>query len=155
MRPDIQRTLPALPREVRRAWYVVDAAGQVLWRLATRLATVLQGKVKPYYTPHVDCGDYVVVVNAKQVALTGDKWKTKHYIWHTGYQGHLRTITAGALRATRPERLITKAVWGMLPTGPLGRTMLKKLKVYAGPTHRHEGQTPIPFTELRFRWKGQ
>jgi large subunit ribosomal protein L13 len=131
-------------QDVQHAWYVVDAEGQVLGRLATRIATLLSGKHKPSYTPHVDDGDFVIVVNAAKVTLTGRKLESKLYHRHSGYPGSLKTVTAGRLLATHPERLIEGAVRGMLPNGPLGRRVLRKLKVYAGPDHPHAAQRPQP-----------
>lgn len=127
-----------------RKWYVLDANGQVLGRLATRVATILRGKHKPIYTPHVDGGDHVIVVNAERVVLTGNKLKDKVYYHHSGYPGGIRAQTAEEILRKHPERIIEKAVRGMLPKTPLGRAMLRKLKVYAGPEHRHEAQQPQP-----------
>ena len=131
--------------EIARKWYVVDADGKVLGRLATRIATLLRGKHKPFYTPHLDVGDHVVVVNAEKVHLTGRKLKSKVYRWHTGYIGGLREVTAEEMLRTHPERVIEWAVQGMLPKGRLGRTMARKLKVYRGPEHPHSAQRPEPF----------
>lgn len=130
------------PHEVEREWFVVDAEGQTLGRLATKIATVLRGKHKPTYTPHVDCGDYVIVVNAQKVKLTGRKLDDKKYRWHTGYVGHLRERTAREVLARNPERVIEAAVKGMLPKNSLGRKMFGKLKVYAGAEHNHQAQQP-------------
>lgn len=130
------------PHEVEREWFVVDAEGQTLGRLATKIATVLRGKHKPIYTPHVDCGDYVIVVNAEKVKLTGRKLDDKKYRWHTGYVGHLRERTAREVLARNPERVIEAAVKGMLPKNSLGRKMFGKLKVYAGAEHNHQAQQP-------------
>ncbi|MFQ5692400.1 MAG: 50S ribosomal protein L13 [Nitrospinota bacterium] len=127
-----------------RKWYVVDASGQVLGRLATRIATVLRGKHKPVYTPHVDGGDHVIVINAERVVLTGRKLKDKVYYRHSGYPGGIKSESAGDVLRTHPERLIERAVRGMLPKNRLGRAMLKKLKVYAGAEHKHEAQQPQP-----------
>ena len=132
-------------REITRKWYVVDADGRVLGRLATQIATLLRGKHKPVYTPHLDVGDHVVVVNAAKVHLTGRKLKNKVYRWHTGYIGGLREVTAEEMLRTHPERVIEWAVQGMLPKGRLGRTMARKLKVYGGPEHPHAAQRPEPF----------
>lgn len=132
-------------REITRKWYVVDADGRVLGRLATQIATLLRGKHKPVYTPHLDVGDHVVVVNAAKVHLTGRKLKNKVYRWHTGYIGGLREVTAEKMLRTHPERVIEWAVQGMLPKGRLGRTMARKLKVYGGPEHPHAAQRPEPF----------
>lgn len=135
-------TVSAKPAEVRRQWYLVDADGQILGRLASQIAARLRGKHKPQYTPHVDTGDYIVVVNVEKLRVTGRKQQDKMYHHHTGYVGHLKSINFADLREKAPERVLTMAVKGMLPRGPLGRAMLKKLKVYAGPTHRHEAQQP-------------
>ncbi|KAA6187323.1 50S ribosomal protein L13 [Thiohalocapsa marina] len=137
-------TESAKPAEVRRAWYVVDAEGKTLGRLATELARRLRGKHKPQYTPHVDTGDYLVVVNAEKVRVTGNKLDDKMYHRHTGYIGHLRSTPLGKMLEQHPERVIEHAVKGMLPHNPLGRAMFKKLKVYAGPEHRHQAQQPQP-----------
>jgi large subunit ribosomal protein L13 len=127
-----------------RKWFVVDASGQVLGRLATRVATVLRGKHKPIYTPHVDAGDHVIVINAEQVRLTGNKLADKTYYRHSGYPGGIKAQTAEEILRKHPERVIEKAVKGMLPKNPLGRAMFKKLKVYAGSSHKHEAQKPQP-----------
>ena len=128
-----------------RKWYVADAKGQVLGRLATRVATILRGKHKPIYTPHVDGGDHVIVINAKQVVLTGKKRTDKVYYRHSGYPGGIKARTAEEiLNGAHPERIIEMAVKGMMPKNSLGRSMLKKLKVYAGPDHGHEAQQPQP-----------
>ncbi len=132
--------------EVERRWFVVDASDQVLGRLASTVATVLMGKDKPIYTSFLDTGDYVVVVNAEKVRLTGKKWEGKVYYSHSGYPGGLKKITAKDLVVKRPERLVELAVRGMLPKNKLGRKMLKKLKVYGGPDHPHEAQQPQPLT---------
>ncbi|BAS29058.1 50S ribosomal protein L13 [Limnochorda pilosa] len=130
--------------EIEQKWYVVDARGQVVGRLASRIATILRGKHKPSYTPHLDTGDYVIVVNAAEVALTGKKWEKKVYSWHSGYPGGLKQATAAELRRRHPEAPIERAVWGMLPHNRLGRQLIKKLKVYAGPDHPHQAQNPEP-----------
>ena len=132
----------AKPAEVERKWYVVDAEGKNLGRMASQIAAVLRGKNKPTYTPHVDCGDYVIVINAEKVEVTGKKRKEKIYKRHTGYPGGLREITFEKLQAKKPEEIIRHAVKGMLPDGKLGRQMYKKLKVYAGPEHPHTAQKP-------------
>lgn len=134
------------PHEVDRKWFVVDAEGQTLGRLATQVATVLRGKHKPTYTPHVDCGDFVVIVNAEKIVLTGKKLDQKKYRWHTGYVGHLRERTARQMIANKPEEVVHLAVKGMLPKNSLGRQMIKKLKVYAGPEHNHSAQKPESLT---------
>lgn len=132
----------AKPAEVERKWYVVDADGKTLGRLASEVASVLRGKNKPTFTPHVDCGDYVIVINAEKVAVTGKKRAEKIYKKHTGYPGGLREITFDKLQQKKPEEIIRHAVKGMLPDGKLGRQMFKKLKVYAGSEHPHTAQKP-------------
>jgi large subunit ribosomal protein L13 len=130
------------PAEVRRGWFLVDADGKTLGRLAAELARRLRGKHKPQYTPHVDTGDYLVVVNAGKVRVTGNKLQDKIYYRHTGYVGHLKSMTLAKLLDHAPERAIEIAVKGMLPRGPLGRAMFRKLRVYAGPEHNHQAQQP-------------
>lgn len=130
--------------EIERRWYVVDARDQVLGRLASSIATVLRGKHKPTYTPHLDVGDFVIVVNAKDVRLTGKKASQKTYFRHSGYMGGDRLIPFRRMRERHPDRIIRLAVKGMLPKNSLGRSMLRKLKVYAGPEHPHEAQQPEP-----------
>ena len=127
-----------------RRWYVVDARGQILGRMASRIATVPRGKHKPIFTPHADTGDFVIVINAREVALTGKKREDKVYHRHSGYPGGLRSVTAGRLLETHPERVVERAVRGMLPKTRLGRKLLMKLRVYAGPEHPHEAQKPEP-----------
>ena len=136
------KTFSAKPAEVKREWYVVDASDKVLGRLATEIARRLRGKHKPEYTPHVDTGDYIVVINADKVAVTGNKEQAKTYYHHTGFPGGIKGITLEKLRAKAPDQIITNAVRGMLPKGPLGRAMLKKLKVYGGAQHEHTAQQP-------------
>ena len=136
----------AKPQEVERKWYVVDAEGKNLGRMASQIAAILRGKNKPTYTPHVDCGDYVIVINADKVAVTGKKRSEKIYKRHTGYPGGLRETTLGEMRANKPEEIILHAVRGMMPKGRLGRQMFKKLKVYAGPEHPHAAQKPEVWT---------
>jgi len=138
-------TKSAKPAEVEHRWYVVDATDQVLGRLSSRIATVLRGKHKAIFTPHVDTGDFVIVVNAEKIKLTGRKREQKTYYRHSGYPGGIKGVTAGRLLETKPERVFEAAVRGMLPRGPLGRKMFKKLKVYAGPEHKHQAQAPKPF----------
>ena len=138
------KTFSAKPAEVRRDWYVVDATGKTLGRLSTELALRLRGKHKPEYTPHVDMGDYIVVVNAEKIRVTGNKLKNKMYHHHTGYISNLKSISLENLLAEAPERVLQFAVKGMLPRGPLGRKMLSKLRVFAGPEHSHAAQQPIP-----------
>lgn len=130
--------------EIRREWWVVDAEGQTLGRLATKVASRLTGKHKPTYTPSIDTGDHVVVINAAKVHVTGQKSDDKLYRRHTGFPGGLKSITLGKQRASRPERIVEAAVWGMLPKGSLGRAMYRKLKVYAGQEHPHAAQQPRP-----------
>lgn len=130
--------------EVERKWFVVDAQGQVLGRLASRVARILRGKHKRVFTPHLDVGDHVVVINAEKVQLTGRKLREKIYRWHTGYIGHLREVTAETMLRTHPERVIEWAVQGMLPKNRLGRAMARKLKVYRGSSHPHQAQRPEP-----------
>jgi large subunit ribosomal protein L13 len=136
------KTYSAKPSEVRHGWYVVNAQGKVLGRLATRIAQRLRGKHRPEYTPHVDTGDYIVVVNADKLRVTGKKAQQKKYYRHTGYPGGIRETTFAVLHAKHPDRVLQKAVKGMLPKGPLGSAMLKKLKVYAGEAHPHTAQRP-------------
>jgi large subunit ribosomal protein L13 len=136
------RTVSVRHEDVPRKWYVVDAENKVLGRLASEVAIILRGKHKPIYTPHVDTGDYVIIVNANKVALTGNKWSQKLYRWHTGYPGGLREVPAEKLIQRRPERLFVLAIRGMLPNTKLGRAMIRKLKVYATGTHPHEAQKP-------------
>jgi len=135
-------TLMAKKGEVDRKWHLVDANGKTLGRLATRVAILLRGKHKPSFTSHVDTGDFVIVVNAGKVALTGKKWKEKLYIHHSGYPGGLKSVSAQKIKEKKPERLITMAVQGMLPKTKLGRKMIKKLKVYSGEAHPHQAQQP-------------
>ena len=135
-------TVSAKPAEVRRDWFVVDATDKTLGRLSTEIARRLRGKHKPEYTPHVDTGDYIVVVNAEKVRVTGNKMKDKMYHHHTGYIGNLKSISLEKLLGKAPERVIETAVKGMLPKNPLGRAMFKKLKVFAGPEHAHQAQQP-------------
>lgn len=136
-------TFSAKPAEVRRDWFVVDATGKTLGRLSTEIARRLRGKHKPEYTPHIDTGDYIVVVNAEKVRVTGNKLQGKLYHHHTGFIGNLKSISLEKLLAKAPERVIEKAVKGMLPRGPLGRQMFKKLRVFKGPQHDHAAQQPI------------
>ncbi|MCX5915182.1 MAG: 50S ribosomal protein L13 [Deltaproteobacteria bacterium] len=131
---------------IKPKWHLVDADGRILGRLATRVAILLRGKNKPIFAPHQDTGDFVVVINAKKVALTGKKWKEKIYFHHSGYPGGLKEASAEKIRDKKPERLITMAVQGMLPKTKLGKKLIKKLKVYAGDTHPHEAQQPEAYT---------
>jgi len=132
----------AKPLEIERQWYVVDAEGKTLGRLSSEIAKVLRGKHKPIYTPHVDTGDFVIVINAEKIKLTGKKMDQKVYRWHTGYMGGLRERSYREMLAKKPEYIIEKAVKGMLPKNTLGRDMFRKLKVYAGPEHNHAAQKP-------------
>ncbi len=136
------RTYTPSASDIERRWWVVDADGKPLGRLATQVATVLRGKHKAIFTPHLDTGDHVVVINASKVKLTGKKPEQKTYFRHSGYMGHERFVPFERMVATHPERVVEQAVKGMLPKGALGRAMRKKLKVYAGPEHPHQGQRP-------------
>lgn len=137
------KTFNLRKEDIKRDWYEVDAEGKVLGRLASRVAHVLRGKHKPIYTPHLDTGDHVVIINAEKIKLTGNKLEDKKYYRHSGYPGNLKTITCKDLLAKHPERVITLAVKGMLPHNKLGRQMLKKLKVYKGGAHPHSAQQPV------------
>jgi large subunit ribosomal protein L13 len=141
---EITKSYTARAGEVARQWYVVDAQDKVLGRLATRIAMVLRGKTKPTFTPHIDTGDFVVVVNAAQIQLTGRKWDNKMYYRHSGYPGGLKEINARKLLQKKPEEIVRHAVRGMLPKNSLGRQLLKKLKIYAGAEHPHAAQMPAP-----------
>ena len=136
------KTFSAKPAEVIHDWYVIDATGKTLGRMATEIARRLRGKHKPEYTPHVDTGDYIVVVNAEKVHVTGKKVTDKVYYRHTGFPGGIRSLTFEKMRDKKPEKIIQIAVKGMLPKNPLGRAMFRKLKVYAGPEHNHHAQQP-------------
>ena len=136
------KTYMANPTKIERKWYVVDAEGCTLGRLSSEIAKVLRGKNKPEYTPHVDTGDYVIVINAEKIAVTGKKMDQKMYYHHSDYIGGLRETTLKEMLAKHPERVIEHAVKGMLPKGPLGREMITKLHVYAGPEHNHQAQQP-------------
>ena len=138
------KTYNAKPGEIARDWYVVDAEGQTLGRLATRIADTLRGKGKPAYTPHVDTGDFIIVVNAAKVRVTGNKLDQKRYYRHSGYPGGLRSRTLREQLERRPEEVLRKAVKGMLPRNRLARQQITKLKIYAGPEHPHEAQNPRP-----------
>jgi len=140
------KTYSAKPGEVERNWYVVDAEDMVLGRLATRIASVLRGKHKAQFTPHVDAGDFVIVVNADKVKLTGNKLDDKNYYWHTGYPGGIKSRTAREMLAKKPEEVFRRAVWGMLPKNRLGRKLITKLKVYPGSEHPHAAQKPQPLS---------
>jgi large subunit ribosomal protein L13 len=138
------KTYTATPATIKRDWYVVDATDQVLGRLASEVARRLRGKHKPEFTPHMDTGDYIVIVNAGKVRVTGNKAKDKVYYDHSGYIGGLKETTFEKLLAKAPAQVIQRAVKGMLPKGPLGRDMLRKLKIYPGPSHEHAAQQPQP-----------
>ncbi len=138
------KTFSAKPQEVRRDWYVVDATGKTLGRLATELASRLRGKHKPEFTPHVDTGDHIVVINAAHIRVTGNKLNDKMYYRHTGYVGNLKSVNLKTLMENTPEQALNFAVKGMLPKNPLGRAMFKKLRVFAGPEHTHTAQQPTP-----------
>lgn len=132
----------AKPLEVVHEWYIIDAEGKTLGRLSTEVASILRGKRKPIYTPHVDTGDYVIIINAEKIEVTGKKRTDKMYDHHTGYPGGLKSISFEKLQAKKPEEIIRHAVKGMMPKGKLGRAMFKKLKIYAGTAHKHEAQSP-------------
>lgn len=138
------RTFTGKTAEIEREWFVVDAEGQTLGRLASKIAPILKGKHKPTYTPHLDCGDFVIVVNAEKIRVTGRKLDQKHYYRHSEYPGGLSSIDLRDLLARHPDRVILEAVTGMLPKNRLGRRMVKKLKVYAGGSHPHQAQQPKP-----------
>lgn len=140
----MMRTYSTKPSEVKREWWIIDADGLVLGRLAAEIAKLLRGKNKPYFAPHLDTGDHVVVINASRVVLTGNKLMQKQYRHHSGYPGGLKSVSYSRLMMTRPEMVVEKAVKGMLPSNRLGRAMLKKLKVYSGPEHPHGPQSPVP-----------
>lgn len=138
------KTCSIKPADIEKKWVTVDAAGKPLGRLASEVARVLRGKHKPSFTPHIDCGDYVIVTNAAQISLTGRKWERKVYYHHSGYIGGIKAIKAEDLLAKHPERLVESAVKGMLPKNKLSRHIFKNLKVYAGSEHAHEAQKPVP-----------
>ena len=138
------KTYSANAETVKREWFVIDATDKVLGRLSTEIARRLRGKHKPEYTPHVDTGDYIVVINAEKVRVTGNKETDKMYHHHTGYIGSLKSVNLAKMRATHPDRIIKHSVKGMLPKNSLGRAMFKKLKVYAGSSHEHAAQQPKP-----------
>lgn len=141
----LMRTYSPRPADIERSWYVVDAQDVVLGRLATQIAHVLRGKHKPTFAPHMDTGDFVIVINAAGVRLTGEKRDQRLAYRHSGYPGGLKSISFGRLLDEKPERLIQQAVRGMLPSNSVGRAQLRKLKIYAGPEHPHEAQRPVPF----------
>lgn len=132
------------PEDIERRWYVVDAEGKILGRLASEVAKILRGKHKPYYAPHLDTGDYVIVIKAAKIRVTGKKLDDKIYYRHSGYPGGLRSTTLAEMLKKRPTRVIRLAVWGMLPHNRLGRAMMRKLKIYEGESHPHQAQTPQP-----------
>jgi large subunit ribosomal protein L13 len=138
------KTMSAKPAEVERAWHIVDAENQIVGRLSSQIASILRGKHKPSFTPHVDCGDFVIVINADKVRFTGDKENGKEYFRHTGYPGGGRVRTPAEVRVKKPTFMVQNAVKGMLPKGVLGRQMITKLKVYAGSEHPHGAQQPTP-----------
>lgn len=144
------KTVSARPATVERDWYVIDAENQIVGRLASQVAAILRGKHKPQFTPHVDTGDYVIVVNADKVRFSGKKETEKEYFSYSGYPGGAKVRTPAEMRTRKPTFLVEQAVKGMLPKGPLGRQMIKKLKVYAGPEHPHQAQAPVPL-ELDIR----
>jgi large subunit ribosomal protein L13 len=139
------RTYSPKGSDITRQWHVIDASDVVLGRLASQVAVLLRGKHKPIFAPHVDTGDFVIVINADKVALSGNKLEQKRAYRHSGYPGGMRSISYGELMEKRPERIVEKAVRGMLPKNSLGRKTLRKLKVYAGPDHPHSAQQPVPF----------
>lgn len=138
----MMKSFMAKTNEVERKWYVIDAEDKVLGKLASEVATILSGKNKPIYTPHVDTGDYVIIINAEKIKLTGKKLEQKNYSYHTGHPGGLKQVPYKDLIESKPEKIIELAVKGMLPKSSLGRNMIKKLKVYSGPEHKHEAQMP-------------
>lgn len=138
------KTYVTKPDDIEREWWIVDAQGKTLGRVASEVAKVLRGKHKPYYTPNLDCGDFVIVVNADKVEVTGNKLDEKLYYRHSGYPGGIRNLTLREMLQKHPRRAMRQAVWGMLPHNRLGRRMIKKLKVYAEGTHKHEAQQPQP-----------
>lgn len=138
------RTYVTTPDDIEREWWVVDAEGKTLGRLASEIAKVLRGKHKPYYAPNLDCGDFVIVLNADKVHVTGNKLEEKVYYRHSNYPGGLRSLTLGEMLEKHPRRAVRKAVWGMLPHNRLGRRMINKLKIYAEDTHPHQAQQPKP-----------
>ena len=146
MKAKLQKTFTPTPADIERNWYVVDAEGIPLGRLASEVAQILRGKHKPTFAPHMDMGDYVIIVNADKVAVTGNKETQKVYYRHSGYPGGLRSQTLEKMRIDHPDRLVTNAVRGMIPKNRLGRQTLTKLKVYAGPNHPHRAQEPQPLT---------
>ena len=142
----MNRTYSPKLAEIEHQWFVIDAAGVPLGRLSSLVARLLMGKHKPTWAPHIDTGDFVIVINAEKSVLTGRKEEQKIYYHHSGYPGGMKSESAADRRRRRPSKLVEEAVWGMLPKGPLGRKQLKKLKVYSGPNHPHAAQVPQPFT---------
>lgn len=142
----LMRTYQAKPHEIVRKWHLIDAKGEILGRLAVSAAKLLRGKHKPIFTPNVDTGDHVIVINASQVRLTGKKLKTKTYYHHTGFPGGLKAITAERLLQKKPTEVLSKAIRGMLPKTTLGKQMARKLRIYAGPDHPHSAQRPVPWS---------
>ncbi|NIP30271.1 MAG: 50S ribosomal protein L13 [Candidatus Dadabacteria bacterium] len=136
------KSFMAKNEEMQKKWYLIDAQGQTVGRIATRIATILRGKDKPYFTPHSDNGDFVVVVNADKVRFTGKKLNQKKYYWHTGYPGGIKSITADELLEKKPEEILTKAVWGMLPKNKWQKKLIQRLKVYTNDAHPHTAQKP-------------
>lgn len=139
----MEKTYSAKKEEIKRKWYIIDAKGKVLGKVAVKAATILRGKHKPIYTPHIDTGDYVIIINASQVVLTGKKLEQKYYRRHSGYPGGLKSIRYDRLLGEKPKKVIELAVKGMLPKTKLGRAMIKKLRVYKGSEHSHEAQNPV------------
>jgi len=139
-------TYMAKANEIEKKWYIIDAAGKPLGRVAAKAATILRGKHRPEFTPHVDCGEYVIIINAKDAVLTGNKLLQKKYYRHTGYIGHLKEVSYKELMETNPEKAMTLAIGGMLPHNTLGRKALKKLKVYRDANHEHAAQSPVEWT---------
>ncbi len=139
----MEKTYSAKKGEIKRKWYIIDAKGEILGKVAVKAATILRGKHKPIYTPHIDTGDYVIVINASQVVLTGKKLEQKYYRRHSGYPGGLKSIRYDRLLKEKPKKVIELAIRGMLPKTKLGRAMLKKLRVYKGSEHSHEAQNPV------------
>ena len=151
-----QYTYSAKPREIQHDWIIIDAENLVLGRLSTIVATRLRGKHKVNYTPHVDCGDNIIIINAEKIKLTGNKREKKIYYWHTGYPGGIKSRTAEKiLDGNHPERVIEKAVTRMIPKGPLGRKVLKKLHIYSGTTHPHEAQKPVALDVAKLNEKNK
>lgn len=140
----LQKTSVPSDKDLAKAWRLVDAKGKTLGPLAVKIADLLRGKGKPHFTPQMDCGDHVVVVNAKEVRLAGNKMDTKQYYWHTQYPGGLRSRSARDLLAKKPEKILYEAVWGMLPRNRLRKKIIKKLHLFAGPEHNNQAQSPIP-----------